>query len=436
MDSAIFNFDIPMSLIQRGCPMRVLILGSGVIGVTTAYYLSCAGHRVTVVDRASGPAQDTSFANAGQISPAAAAPWAAPGLPLKALKWMLQKHHAPLRIAPDGSLLQWRWLWQMLRNCSQPRYAVNKERMVRLAEYSQACLQTLRAASGIEYEYRQLGLTRLFRSQQQLDDAAADCELLRQNELPFALLTPEQLHRVEPALAGVRHKFTGALHMPGDETGDCRLFTARLAAMAQDLGAQFHYDARVHRIVMHGDVIAGVQCGDKLMSADRYVVAMGAYSTGLLKGLLDIPVYPMKGYSITMPIDDAAAAPRSAILDDTYKIAITRFDQRLRAGGMAAFSGFNRFLDPKKRRTIEMVVNDLFPGAGNTAAASFWTGLRPMTPDGTPIVGATRVRNLYLNTGHGTLGWTMACGSAKLIADLISGRTPDIPAADLSLARY
>jgi D-amino-acid dehydrogenase len=416
--------------------MHVLILGSGVIGVTTAYYLTRAGHQVTIVDRASGPAQDTSFANSGQISPGCASPWAAPGIPLKALKWMMQRHHAPLSIAPDGSLMQLRWIWQLLRNCSQPRYAVNKERMVRLAEYSRECLRALRNGTGIEYESRQLGTMQVFRTGQQLDHAATDCEILRQNGVPFELLTPDQLAAAEPALGAAQHKLTGALHLPGDETGDCRLFTARLAAMTQQLGATFHYEACIHRLVAHGDKIAGVQCGGKLLTADRYVVALGAYSTELLSGIVDIPVYPMKGYSITVPIDDSHAAPQSAILDDTYKIAITRFDHRIRAGGMAEIAGFNKFLNPKRRQTIEMVVNDLFPGVGDTATASFWTGLRPMTPDGTPIVGATRLRNLFLNTGHGTLGWTMSCGSAKVLSDLISGIKPEIPVGDLSMARY
>ncbi|HWZ47078.1 MAG TPA: D-amino acid dehydrogenase [Herbaspirillum sp.] len=416
--------------------MHILVLGSGVIGVTTAYYLTRAGHQVTVVDRASGPAQDTSFANSGQISPGCATTWAAPGIPLKAVKWMLQKHHAPLAIAPDGTLLQLRWLWQMLRNCSPSRYAVNKERMVRLAEYSRACLRTLRTDTGIEYESRQLGTLQIFRTQQQLDHAAKDSEILRDNGVPFELLTPDQLASAEPALAAAKHKLTGCMRLPDDETGDCRLFTAHLAAMAQQLGAKFHYDASIHRLVSHGDKIAGVQCNGALLTADRYVVALGAYSTDLLNGIVDIPVYPMKGYSITVPIDDAQAAPQSAILDETYKIAITRFDHRIRAGGMAEFAGFNKFLNPARRRTIEMVVNDLFPGAGDTGAASFWTGLRPMTPDGTPIVGSTRLRNLYINTGHGTLGWTMSCGSAKLLSDLISGLKPDIAAGDLSVARY
>ena len=415
--------------------MRILILGSGVIGVTTAYYLTRAGHQVTVIDRASGPAQDASFANSGQISPGCASPWAAPGMPLKAMKWMLQKH-APFSIAPDGTMFQLRWLWHMLRNCSPSRYAINRDRMVRLAEYSRACLQGLRSDTGIEYESRQLGTMQVFRTQRQMDNVVKDIKILQENGVPFELLTPDQLAGAEPALAAVKHKLTGCLRLPNDETGDCQLFTERLAGMTERLGAQFHYDARVEHLIRRSDRIAGVLCNGDLQTADKYVVALGSYSTGLLSGIVDIPVYPMKGYSITVPIRDAAAAPQSAILDETYKIGLTRFDNRIRAGGMAELAGFNKILNPKRRETMEMVVNDLFPGAGDTATASFWTGLRPMTPDGTPIVGSTRLHNLYINTGHGTLGWTMSCGSARLLSDLICGVRTDIDADDLSVERY
>jgi len=415
--------------------MRVLILGSGVVGVTSAYYLARAGHEVTVIDRLPGPALETSFANAGQISPGYASPWAAPGIPLKALKWMLQEH-APLSITPDGTLFQLRWMWQMLRNCSSARYAVNKERMVRLAEYSRDCFKVLRADTGIAYEGRQLGTMQVFRSQQQLDDAAKDIEVLKETGVPFELLTPDQLAQAEPALEAVKHKLSGALRLPNDETGDCQMFTSKLAKMAEELGVRFRYNVQIDALTLSNGEIAGVQCGSEHLQADSYVVALGAYSTGFLGSLLDIPVYPLKGYSITVPIVDAEAAPVSTILDETYKIAITRFDDRIRVGGMAEIVGFNKTLKPKRRATLEMVVNDLFPGAGNTAAATFWTGLRPMTPDGTPIVGATHIRNLFLNTGHGTLGWTMSCGSAQLLSDLISGRRPAIASDDLAVSRY
>lgn len=415
--------------------MRVVVLGSGVVGVTSAYYLARAGHEVTVIDRESGPALDTSFANAGQISPGYASPWAAPGVPLKAVKWMFQKH-APLAIRLDGTRFQLQWMWQMLQNCTAGRYAVNKGRMVRLAEYSRDCLQALRAETGIEYEGRQGGTLQVFRTQQQLEGAAKDITVLKDANVPYELLSPEELSRAEPALAAVSHKLTGGLRLPGDETGDCQLFTTRLAALAGELGVRFRYNTAIDGLAVAGGRVAGVQCGSELVRADAFVVALGSYSTKLLSGIVKIPVYPLKGYSITAPIVDAKAAPVSTVLDETYKIAITRFNDRIRVGGMAEIVGFDKRLRDARRETLEMCVNDLFPGGGDTSNATFWTGLRPMTPDGTPVVGRTPMPNLFLNTGHGTLGWTMSCGSGQLLADLMSGKQPAIRADDLSVHRY
>ncbi|AOJ64749.1 amino acid dehydrogenase [Burkholderia ubonensis] len=415
--------------------MRVAILGSGVVGVTNAYYLARAGHEVTVIDRAQGPALETSFANAGQISPGYASPWAAPGVPLKAIKWMFQKH-APLAIRLDGSAFQLQWMWQMLQNCSKARYAVNKGRMVRLAEYSRECLQSLRAETGIQYEGRMGGTLQVFRTQQQLDGAAKDIAVLRDENVPFELLTPADLFKAEPALAAVSHKLTGGLRLPNDETGDCHKFTTRLAAMAEDIGVEFRYNTPIDALSVRDNRIVGVHCGHEFVQADAYVVALGSHSTKLLGNLFKIPVYPLKGYSITVPIENGDAAPVSTVLDETYKIAITRFDDRIRVGGMAEIVGYDKTLKPARRETLEMCVNDLFPHGGDTSKATFWTGLRPMTPDGTPIVGRTPLPNLFLNTGHGTLGWTMSCGAGQLLADLMSGREPAIQADDLSVHRY
>jgi D-amino-acid dehydrogenase len=415
--------------------MRVIVLGSGVVGITSAYYLARAGHEVTVVDREAGPALETSFANAGQISPGYAAPWAAPGVPLKAVKWMFEKH-APLAIRLDGTQFQLRWMWQMLRNCTAERYATNKGRMVRLAEYSRDCLQALRTETGIQYEGRTGGTLQVFRTQRQLEGAQKDIAVLKEANVPYELLSSNELSRAEPALAAVSHKLTGGLRLPGDETGDCQLFTTRLAALAEFLGVKFRFHTSIDGLVMAGGRIAGVRCGNEVLGADTYVVALGSYSTKLLADVVKIPVYPLKGYSITAPIIDPAAAPVSTVLDETYKIAITRFDNRIRVGGMAEIVGFDKTLRQARRETLEMCMNDLFPGGGDTSNAMFWTGLRPMTPDGTPIVGRTPVPNLFLNTGHGTLGWTMSCGSGQLLADLISGKRPAIKADDLSVHRY
>lgn len=415
--------------------MKVIVLGAGVIGTTTAYYLAKSGADVTVIDRQQLAGQETSFANAGQVSPGYATPWAAPGIPFKALKWMFQRH-APLAIRPDATLWQLRWMAGMLRNCTQTRYARNKERMMRLAEYSRDCLRDLRADTGLTYEHRSAGTLQVFRSQAQFDAAQRDIEVLERCGVAYELLRADELASVEPALERARDRLRGGLRLPNDETGDCQLFTTRLAGLAANLGTRFRMSETILGLVTGSDgAIAGVRTMSGIQTADRYVVACGSYSRDLLLPLgIDLPVYPVKGYSLTAPIVDASMAPRSTVLDETYKIALTRFDDRIRVGGMAELRGFDLRLDPRRRATLEMVTRDLFPG-GDLPAAEFWTGLRPMTPDGTPIVGPTRYRNLTLNTGHGTLGWTMACGSGKLVADQLLGRRTEIEAEDLALDR-
>ncbi len=419
--------------------MKVVVLGSGVIGVTTAYYLARAGAEVTVIDRQDGPALDTSFANAGQVSFGYSTPWGAPGIPMKALKWMFEKH-APLSIRPDGSLFQLRWMAQMLRNCSTERYAVNKERMLRLSNYSRQCIAQLRADTGIEYEGRQAGTLQLFRSQKQVDQAQRDIAVLRECGIDYELLDPQGVARAEPALARADATIAGGLRLPADETGDCFKFTNQLAQMAEALGVKFRFGTAVDWLLFDGQgAVNGVQLSGpqrEVVKADRYVLAMGSYSRDLLLSSgLDIPVYPVKGYSLTIPIRDEALAPVSTVLDETYKIALTRFDNRIRVGGMAELSGFDKNLRPQRRATLEMVTSQLFPG-GDLARAEFWTGLRPMTPDSTPIVGRTPHKNLFLNTGHGTLGWTMACGSGRLLADIVSGKATEISTEGLSVDRY
>ena len=416
--------------------MRVLVLGAGVIGVTTAYYLAKQGYEVVVVDRQLDVAAETSFANAGQISFGYASPWAAPGIPLKALKWLMQRH-APFSLRLTADPFQYQWMLQMLRNCTASRYALNKERMVRMAEYSRDCLDTLRADTGIEYEGRQQGTTQLFRSQKQLDSAAQDIAVLEHSGVAYELLKPAQIARVEPALAAVADTLTGALHLPNDQTGDCALFTRNLARMAQELGVEFRFDCNVQRICSSGDRITGVYIDDTLEIADQYVLAMGSYSRAMLAPLgINIPVYPLKGYSLTVPIVEPSLAPQSTVIDETYKVAITRFDQRIRVGGMAEVGGFDLALNPKRRETLEHVTNLLYPQGGDLTQAEFWTGLRPATPDGTPIVGKTSYRNLFLNTGHGTLGWTMSCGSASYLTDLMANKTPQISREGLDMFRY
>ncbi len=420
--------------------MKVMVLGGGVIGVTTAWALARQGAEVTLVERQADVAQETSFANAGQVSPGYSTPWAAPGIPLKALRWLFQSH-APLAIRPDGTLFQWRWMAAMLANCSADRYAVNKERMMRLSEYSRDCLRAWRAETGVAYDERSGGTLQLFRSQAQLDAAARDVAVLQDCGVPFELLDAAGVTRVEPALAQASTPIAGGLRLPNDETGDCHLFTRQLAERARAQGVQLRTGCSVQSLQHDGRRITGVRLVDGQgesheLRADRYVLAAGCYSRALLQPLgLDIPVYPVKGYSLTIPLRDASLAPQSTVLDETYKIALTRLGDRIRVGGMAELAGFDLRLNPRRRATLEKVTRELFPG-GDLAQAQFWTGLRPMTPDGTPLVGTTPLDNLYLNTGHGTLGWTMACGSAQLLADQISGRQPAIRTEGLDMGRY
>ena len=416
--------------------MKILILGSGVIGTTAAWYLSQAGHEVSVVDRQSAPGMETSFANAGEVSPGYSAPWAGPGVPVKAIKWLLMRH-SPLVIQPLMDPSMWRWGLSMLRNCTAARYRVNKARMVRLAEYSRDCLQTLRADTGLAYDERSQGTLQLFRTQAQLDGTAEDIEVLRQYRVPYEVLDMDGCVRHEPALAGVREKFVGGMRLPGDETGDCFLFTQRLAALAQARGVQFRQGVNIQQIEHVGGDITGVRTDAGLLQADRYVVALGSYSPLLLAPLgLRLPVYPVKGYSLTLPIVDAAHAPESTVMDETHKVAVTRLGDRIRVGGTAELTGYDLSLKSERRGTLDHVVGDLFPRGGDLAQAKFWTGLRPMTPDGTPVIGPTRYSKLWLSTGHGTLGWTMAAGSGQLLADWMGSTGPRIDIEGLSLSRY
>ena len=416
--------------------MKVLVLGSGVIGVTTAYYLAQAGHEVEVVDRQSGPALETSFANAGEVSPGYSSPWAGPGIPLKAIKWLLMRH-GPLVVRPKFDPAMWSWLLKMLRNCTSARYAINKARMVPIAEYSRDSLRALRQETGIAYDERSRGTLQLFRTQAQVDGTGGDIEVLKQFGVPFEVLDPAGCIAAEPALAKVRDKIKGGLRLPGDETGDCQMFTERLAALCAGRGVKFRFGTAIDKILVSGKAVTGVATSAGLLTADAYVVALGSYSPILLRPLgLSVPVYPVKGYSITVPITDPDGAPVSTVMDETYKVAITRLGDRIRAGGTAEISGYDLRLHDARRDTLEHSVGELFPNGGSLKDATFWCGLRPMTPDGPPIIGESGIGGLFLNTGHGTLGWTMACGSGRVLADVITGRRPEIDVSELRLSRY
>ncbi|KJC58755.1 amino acid dehydrogenase [Bradyrhizobium sp. LTSPM299] len=416
--------------------MKVLVLGSGVIGVTSAYYLARAGHDVTVIDRQPKPALETSFANAGEVSPGYSSPWAGPGVPVKAVKWLLMKH-GPLVIRPKLDPVMWLWLLKMLRNCTTARYAVNKSRMIPIAEYSRDCLRALRAEIGIRYDEREQGTLQLFRYQAQLDHTGDDIAVLKQSGVPFEVLDRDGCIKAEPALAAVKDKFVGGLRLPQDETGDCHMFTQALALEAEKLGVRFNFNVGIDGLNADATRITGVATSAGVMQADAYVLALGSYSPKLVRPLgISLPVYPVKGYSITVPIADADGAPVSTVMDESYKVAVTRLGDRIRVGGTAEISGYSTKLYDARRATLDHSLTDLFPRGGDLAKATFWSGLRPMTPDGPPVIGATRYANLHLNTGHGTLGWTMACGSGRVLADLLSGKTPDIDTKDLSISRY
>ncbi|MGD9860682.1 MAG: D-amino acid dehydrogenase [Marinobacterium sp.] len=416
--------------------MRVIILGSGVIGVTSAWYLAQAGHEVVVIDRQPESALETSHANAGQISPGYSAPWAAPGVPLKAIKWMLQDL-APLRVAPRLDPAMLRWLVSMLSNCTRSAYARNKSRMLRIAEYSRDCFIELRRETGIEYDNRAQGLIQLFRSQKQLDASLEDIRILESCGVAYEALDREGILQHESALAHVRDKLVGGLRLPGDETGDCFLFTQALAKRCEALGVEFRFDTTIDSIEAEQGRIKGVKTSGGDVRGDRYLVALGSYSPQLLKPLgMRLPIYPVKGFSLTIPITDASRAPESTVMDETYKVAVSRLGDRIRVGGTAELTGYDLSTPESRRANVEFVVNDLFGGSGDPSQAELWTGLRPMTPDGTPILGPTGYPELFLNTGHGTLGWTMSLGSARYITDIICGKTPAIETEGLSLDRY
>ncbi len=415
--------------------MKVIVLGAGVVGVTSAYQLAKAGHEVVVIDRQPGPALETSFANAGEVSFGYCSPWAAPGIPLKAMKWLFMEH-APLILRPRLDTAMLSWMFRMLANCTAERYAINKSRMLRLADYSRTSLAAVREETGLAYDERMQGTLQLFRTPGQLDASAKDVKALAADGIPYEVLDTEGCIRVEPALRHVREKIVGGLLTPKDETGDCFKFTNALAEKVAALGVRFQYGTNIKGLDVEGGRVRGIVTDGAPVLGDAVVVALGSYSPLLLKQVgISLPVYPVKGYSLTIPITDASRAPESTVMDETYKIAITRLGDRIRVGGMAEISGYTNDLGLARRRTLEHSVTDLFPG-GDVSQALFWSGLRPMTPDGTPVIGPTKIQGLFLNTGHGTLGWTMSCGSARVISDLVSGRKAEIDATDLAISRY
>jgi D-amino-acid dehydrogenase len=417
--------------------MKVVVMGAGVIGVTTAYYLARQGAEVTVLDRQAGPGLETSYANAGELSYGMTSPWAAPGIPMKAIKWLFMKRR-PLFIWPLISPTMWKWGAQMVMNCNEESYAINKARMVRVSNYSRDCMPDLIAETGIEYDGREQGTLQLFRTEKQLKGSKADQEILAQFDSPYEVLDRDGCIAVEPALAEVRGKFVGGLRLLADRTGDCRMFTMALADKCAEMGVEFQYGQSIRGIAVEDGKVVGVDTEMAgRITGDKYVCALGSYAPMVLKPVgIRLPVYPVKGYSVTLPVTDDAFAPQSTIMDETHKVAITRLGDRIRVAGTAEIAGYSGRLGPHATDTVRHVISDLFPKGGDISKAEGWTGLRPMTPDGTPVMGATRYDNLYLNTGHGTLGWTMACGSGRAVADVVCGKEPEISFDGLTAARY
>ncbi len=416
--------------------MRVVVLGAGIVGVTTAYYLTKHGVEVTVLDRQAGPGMETSFANAGELSYGMTSPWAAPGVPMKALKWLFMRHR-PLFIWPLISPTMWGWGLRMLANCNAKSYAVNKSRMIRISNYSRDCLSDLLREVPIDFDLRERGTLQLFRTEKQLLGSKADQAVLADYDSPYEVLDRDGCIAVEPGLAHVAQKFVGGLRLTSDRTGDCRMFTMALAEKTAEMGADFHYGETVRGFAVEHGKIAGIDTDRGRITGDAYVCAMGPFAPGLLRGVgIKLPIYPIKGYSITLPVTDDAAAPQSTIMDETYKVAITRLGERIRVAGQAEIIGYDKTLGRHDTDAVRYVVSDLFPKGGDVGKAEGWTGLRPMTPDGTPVLGPTRYPNLFLNTGHGTLGWTMSCGSGRAVADLVTGAEPEIAFDGLTAARY
>ena len=411
--------------------MKVLILGAGVIGVSTAWYLTQHGHEVTVIDRREGAGLETSFANGGQISVCHAEPWANPDAPGKILQW-LWRDDAPLLFRLRMDPHQWSWGIRFLAECLPGRTRANIGEIVRLSLFSRASLQELRAATGIQYDQLELGILHYYTEREEFDRAAGAASIMRKYGLDRDVKSIDEAVKIEPALASARDRIVGATYTSSDESGDAHLFTARLAKMAGEKGARFLYGRAIRRIVARAGEVEGIAVRhgeglDEVMKADAYVVALGSYSPLLTRPIgIGLPVYPAKGYSASLPIRDASKAPRVSLTDDAAKIVITRLGNRMRIAGTAELSGYSTELNTVRCEALTRRVGEMFPDAGDYGKAEFWTGLRPSTPSNVPLIGATRYRNLYLNTGHGTLGWTMAAGSGRALADIISGRKPDV----------
>lgn len=411
--------------------MRVVVLGAGVVGVTSAWYLAEAGHDVTVIDRQPASAQETSFANGGQISVSHAEPWANPFAPLKILQW-LGREDAPLLWRWRADARQWVWGLRFLRECTAGRTRANIIAILRLALYSRAALRSLRLASGIEYDHLERGILHLYFDQREFEHAIPQAALMSRHGCDRVVKNVEECLAIEPALATSDLKLVGGIFAASDESGDACKFTQELAYRCAQRGVMFRYGASIENLPREGGRIAGVRLrGGEVLGADAYVAALGSYTPLLLRPLgLSLPLVPAKGYSATIPLGSDSAAPIVSLIDDQRKLVFSRLGNRLRVAGTAEFNGYDTSLNAVRCEALLERCLKLFPRIGRSAGIEFWAGLRPATPGNRPMIGGTPFPNLYINTGHGTLGWTLSCGSGRLLADLVSGREPEISAAE------
>jgi D-amino-acid dehydrogenase len=411
--------------------MKVIILGAGVVGVTSAWYLREAGHDVTVVERQPGPGLETSFANGGQISVSHAEPWSNPAVPLQILKW-LGRQDAPLLFRPRADLAQWLWGARFLFVCLPQRARGNARQILSLALYSAGELRSLRQKTAIAYDELTRGILSFYTDQREFERAAALADSMRAWGCAREIKTAGECVVIEPALRAARSRLAGGVFAPGDESGDAHIFTRKLAALCAGRGVNFRFLQSVQRLHEAGGRIAGVevaepQRGAEVLSADCYVVALGSYSAPLLRGIgISIPVYPIKGYSVTLPVGPQHDAPSVSLTDEGHKLVVSRLGQRLRIAGTAELTGYDNKINDMRCEAIVQRAFELFPHGGDRGRAEFWAGLRPATPGNVPLIGRTRYSNLFLNTGHGTLGWTLACGSGRAVADLVGGSRPQV----------
>ena len=415
--------------------MKVVVLGAGLLGVTSAYYLQQLGHQVVVLDRQAVPAAEASFANGGQISVSHAEPWANPSAPFKVLQWLF-KEDAPLLFRLRADMRQWVWGLQFLRECTPSRTRHNIEQIVRLGLYSREMLQALRRDTNIAYDHSTQGILHFYTTQKEFDAALKPAELMRELGCERRVISADEAVQIEPALKHMRPRLAGATYTPEDESGDANLFARAVVRLCHDQGVQFLMSHTVTALraagSFNGAAIEHVEATNaegrfQRIRGDAYVLALGAVSPLIAAPLgIRLPIYPAKGYSVTLPVKDESKANQVSLTDDEFKLVYSRLGDRLRIAGTAELNGYDRDLNRVRCEAIVRRVEDIFPGAGDSAQAQFWTGLRPATPSNVPLIGKTKVPNLYLNTGHGTLGWTHACGSGKSIARIVSGLEPEV----------